>query len=76
MQNPQKSIPSGLMQFDQLPDSAYVRLPVLLGLFAVSSASIWRWTQNGSIPKPTKLAARTAAWNVGELRLILAAKKG
>lgn len=64
-----------LSNFDHLPDSAYIRLPILKRLYSVSSATIWRGVKNGTIPKPKKLTERTTAWNVGELRQALAAAK-
>lgn len=60
-----------LANFDKLPDSANVRLPVLTGLYACSSSSIWRGVRAGRIPKPRKLSPRTTCWNVGELRASL-----
>ena len=53
-----RSIPDALANFDQLPDSAYIRLPVMIGLFGVSAASIWRGVKNQSIPKPIKLPSK------------------
>ncbi len=72
----QKLLPQGssIIGFDNLPNSAYVRLPVLISIYGVSSATIWRNVKNGNIPKPHKLTARTTVWNVGELRASLAAK--
>ncbi len=69
-----KSIPDALANFDQLPDSAYIRLPVMIGLFGISSASIWRGVKNQSLPTPVKLTERTTAWNVGQVRADLALK--
>lgn len=69
-----KAIPSALAQFDQLPDSAYIRLPIIKALYGVSSATIWRGVKNATIPKPSKLTTRTTAWNVGQIRAALAAK--
>lgn len=69
-----QAIPEALANFDQLPDSAYIRLPVMLGLYGVSSASIWRGVKNLTIPRPCKLTERTTAWNVGLVRAALAAK--
>lgn len=66
-----KSIPEALANFDSLPDSAYVRQPVVEALFACSSASVWRGVSAGRIPKPKKLSPRTTCWNVGELRVAL-----
>ena len=69
-----KAIPEALANFDQLPDSAYIRLPVLMRLYGVSSATCWRGVKNGTIPKPSKLSERCTAWNVGLVRVALAAK--
>jgi len=70
------TIPDALANFDQLPDSAYIRLPVMIGLFGVSAASIWRGVKNQSIPSPVKLTERTTAWNVRLVREALASKVG
>ena len=67
------SIPAALKNFDQLPDSASVRQPVVQALYACSPASIWRGVKAGRIPKPRKLSPRTTCWNVGELKAALAA---
>jgi predicted DNA-binding transcriptional regulator AlpA len=71
-----KAIPDALANFDRLPDSAYIRLPVMIGLFGVSAASIWRGVKNQSIPKPVKLTERTTAWSVRLVRQALAGKAG
>lgn len=69
-----QAIPEALAQFDNLPDSAYIRLPVIKRLYGVSSATIWRSCKKGYIPKPIKLSERCTAWNVGLVRAALAAK--
>lgn len=69
-----QAIPSALANFDSMPDSAYIRLPIIKALYGVSSATIWRGCKNGTIPKPKKLTERTTAWNVGQIRAALAAK--
>lgn len=66
------AIPEALKHFDQLPDSANVRQPVVEALYACSPASVWRGVKAGRIPKPRKLSPRTTCWNVGELRASLA----
>ncbi len=68
------TIPEALAQFDNLPDSAFIRLPVLKRLYGISAASCWRGVKNGTIPKPSKLSERCTAWNVGLIRAALAAK--
>lgn len=69
---PPRDIPDALRNFDSLPDSANVRQPVVQGLFAFSSSTLWRHVNAGLIPKPKKLSERCTAWNVGELRAALA----
>jgi len=65
-------IPPELKNFDDLPNSAHVRLPVVAGLFACSHSNIWRNVKKGAIPAPVKLTENTTAWNVGQLRQSLA----
>ena len=61
-----------LKNFDQLPNIANVRQPVVQVLYACSAATVWRGVNVGRIPKPRKLSPRTTCWNVGELRKALA----
>lgn len=65
-----------LSNFDYLPDSSNVRLPVVQALYAVSAATVWRQVHAGNIPKPRKLTTRTTVWNVGELRAAIEIKVG
>lgn len=65
------SVPESLRRFDDLPDSANVRQPVVEGLFSCSSATLWRRVRDGRLPKPRKLSGRGNTWNVGQLRTIL-----
>ena len=74
MQQTNQVIPEALAQFDNLPDSAFIRLPVLKRLYGISAASCWRGVKKGTIPKPSKLSERCTAWNVGLIRAALAAK--
>lgn len=54
--------------FDILPDSAFVRLPVVVLLDSSSPATIWRKAKKGTFPAPVKLGEKSTAWNVGALR--------
>lgn len=73
MSSPIKSeIHPSLASFDLLPDSAYVPLKVVCGLFSVSSATAWRRVRQGILVAPHRLGSRTTRWRVGELRLALA----
>ena len=66
------AIPAELIHFDELPDSAHVRLPVVRGLYGNCSASaIWRNCKAGKIPSPVKLTEQITAWRVGDLRSAL-----
>jgi len=60
-----------LQNFDQLPESAQVRQPVVEALFGISPATVWRRVSTGALPKPRKFGPRTTTWNVGELRAVL-----
>ena len=64
-------ISSALSNFDQLPDSANVRLPTVMGLYGISAATVWRQVKAGIIPSPRKLTPRTTAWSVKDLRQVL-----
>lgn len=61
---------SALKEFDTLPDSAYVRLPVITALIGVSRATVWRWTREGNLPKSIRISGVTL-WSVGGLRKCL-----
>lgn len=60
-----------LKNFDHLPDSANVRLPIVMGLYGISAATVWRQVKAGIIPSPRKLTPRTTAWSVKDLRGVL-----
>jgi predicted DNA-binding transcriptional regulator AlpA len=67
-------VPHELRNFDQLPSSCFVRMPVVRALFGSPAPStIWRGVKAGRIPAPVKLGPNLTAWNVGTLRAALAA---
>lgn len=70
------AIPVSLKNFDSLPDSANVRLPVVTGLFDCSRSTVWRKVRDGTFPAPHKLSARFTAWRVGDLRRHMAELAG
>ena len=69
----QTSINPSLRDFDQLPNSAFVRLPVVKALLSISSATVWRMVKAKQL-KSYKLTERTTTFKVGELRALLAQK--
>jgi predicted DNA-binding transcriptional regulator AlpA len=58
---------AALRGFDALPDSAHVRLPVVMALFSISRATVWRWCASGDLPLPIHVGGVTF-WKVAELR--------
>jgi predicted DNA-binding transcriptional regulator AlpA len=60
------------MKFDELPNSALVRLPTVQRLFSISAPTVWRWTKSGQLPQPVRVMGITG-WRVGDLRATLAA---
>ena len=66
-------------QFDALPDEGLVRLAQLIqspknpaAPVPVSASSLWRMVKAGTFPAPVKLAAKTTAWRVADVRRWLA----
>jgi predicted DNA-binding transcriptional regulator AlpA len=64
-------LPTALRNFHELPDDAYVRQPVVEGLFGISPSTVWRRVKDGGLPRPRRLSSRMTIWNVGELRRAL-----
>ena len=69
------TINSALRDFDQLPNSQHVRLPVVKELLGISGATVWRMVKAKKLTAH-KLTERTTSFNVGELRALLATKAG
>lgn len=72
--DPTNKLTQALSSFDHMPNSSYVRLPVVRALYSVSTATIWRNCSKGLMPSPVKLSERCTAWNVGLIRADLASK--
>ena len=68
------SIPKVLANFDAMPDSAFIRLPIVLALYGISSSTVRRACKAQRFPLPRKLSERVAAWSVAEIRADLLAK--
>ncbi len=70
-----KHLTNELRLFDQLPDSAHVRISTVCALYGnVTCACIWKWVKAKKIPEPIKIGPQVTAWRVGELRRDLASK--
>lgn len=65
----------------QLPETGFLRLPQIIGdakrgipaVIPVSKSTWWEGCRNGRYPKPVKLGPRTTAWNVADIRALIAA---
>jgi hypothetical protein len=63
-----------LSNWENLPATSFVRLPVVRGLLGgISAATVWRLVRAGTI-KTYHLTPRTTSFSVGELRNLLAEK--
>ncbi len=62
------------INFDALPDSAFVTDIHLASLFQVHRLTIWRWSNSGRLPKPYQLGGNTTRWKAGEVRQAIAQK--
>lgn len=56
------------MNYGQLPQEGYVRLPQILAVIPVSRSTWLRGVDDGRFPKPVKLSSRVSAWRVEEIR--------
>jgi predicted DNA-binding transcriptional regulator AlpA len=60
-------IDPALTLFDELPDSAKVRVRVVAALEGCCTATVWRRVQFGLLPSPERIG-NTTVWRVGDLR--------
>jgi predicted DNA-binding transcriptional regulator AlpA len=51
-----------------LPQTGFVRLPVILKIFPIGRSTWWQGVKNGKYPKPVKLGKRTTAWKVKDIK--------
>jgi predicted DNA-binding transcriptional regulator AlpA len=63
-----------LASFDELPEVAFVKRPVVRALWGgISDEEVDRLEKAGRLPKRVKLGSRVNGWQVGALRTALAA---
>jgi prophage regulatory protein len=58
---------------NSLPDTGFVRLPVVLKFFPVSKSTWWAGVKSGKFPKSHKLSERVTAWKVEDIRALIQA---
>lgn len=54
-----------------LPETGFVRQPVILKLIPVSKTTWWRWVNEEKAPKPIKLGPKTTAWRAEDIRTFI-----
>lgn len=54
-----------------LPQTGFVRLPVILKIFPIGKSTWWQGVKDGKFPKPVKLGLRTTAWKVDDIKALI-----
>lgn len=54
-----------------LPETGFVRLPVVLAVYPVSKSTWWAGIKSGRFPAGVKLSESTTAWRVEEIRKLI-----
>ncbi|MGB7194885.1 MAG: AlpA family phage regulatory protein [Collimonas pratensis] len=57
--------------FDSLPNTGYIRLPIVLKFYPVSKSTWWAGVKTGRFPAGVKLSERVTAWKVDDIRALL-----
>lgn len=57
--------------YSLLPDTGFVRLPVILQVIPVSRSHWWAGVRDGRFPKAVKLSDRCTAWKVEDIRALI-----
>jgi len=66
----QQVIIDQLIDFDSLPNSAFLRLNQLIscGLIPFSANTVWRKVREGKFPTPVRISSQITAWKVSDIR--------
>ncbi len=59
------------MNTNLLPDTGFVRLPIILKVIPVGKSSWWAGCKTGRFPQPVKLGPRTTAWKTEDIRKLI-----
>jgi predicted DNA-binding transcriptional regulator AlpA len=54
-----------------LPETGFVRLPVVLSVYPVSKSTWWAGVKSGRYPAGVKLSEKTTAWDVTKIRQLI-----
>lgn len=56
------------MQTKTIPETGFLRLPQVLGVFPVSRSTWWAGVREGRYPQGVKLSRYTTAWRAEDIR--------
>jgi prophage regulatory protein len=56
---------------NSLPETGFIRLPVVLQHIPVSKSTWWAGIKTGRFPEPVKLSERVTAWRVEDIRELI-----
>jgi len=56
---------------NSLPNTGFVRLPVVLSVFPVSKSTWWAGIKSGKYPAGVKLSERVTAWKTEDIRALI-----
>ena len=61
---------TAIIPFDELPDSALIRLHQLIAerVIPFSASSLWRKVKSKEFPTPIKVSDQITAWRLGHIR--------
>lgn len=54
-----------------IPQTGFIRLPVILSVIPVSRSSWWAKVKSGVYPQPVKLGANTTAWKAEDIHALI-----
>jgi len=54
-----------------LPEAGFVRLPQILAVIPIGKSSWWAGIRAGRFPQGIKIAPRTTAWHVEDIRELI-----
>lgn len=69
-----KRIQQSLQNFDLMPGSALIRMPMVTQLLGVSAATVYRMVKTGLLEPPERIGARSSGYKVSSIRKVLGSK--
>jgi len=48
-----------------------LRLPQVAEMLSVSKSTVWLYSRNGTLPKPTKLSPRVTVWKQSDVMALI-----